>query len=342
MFSSLDDHSSIRYQFFQSPEVIERNLNTVLAVNPSGNQEPTKQSYVPPVITPRQGPILPDKPDHVIGQDFPRKTSGSRFGSTGNGDPGGSGGSSGSGNSNSDDPSKNVSPSQSNWQSDPKVWNHYQQNLNEDEETCPVPNIEEDDLDLLKTKTIAGVHVDFPYKLDQNDNPTFFVRNFGKFSQRKYTKVEYEQTLTHLHHAKDFGIVLPANFDLSEYESLTNSDRILYAKQKNFPKELAIKYQNNIAKSLRPEFNPANTACYPESPGNVGRFGQVGSTLEVPGLAGINATSTTLIFQMDKKNHYTMGVIREDGTHISSYSITSGKLKKIADNKFWIWPERAL
>jgi hypothetical protein len=103
------------------------------------------------------------------------------------------------------------------------------------------------------------VPVDFPYRLNDKNEPTLLVpnllvntksKNFGTF-----TRVEFEQTATHAHHMPEFGISLPDNFNMPYYLTLNRSGKIAYAK-KMLPHTTIISYQNEIAKQLSPVFNP--------------------------------------------------------------------------------------
>ena len=62
------------------------------------------------------------------------------------------------------------------------------------------------------------VDLDFPYEYDDNGNPTLLVPNIGRARRKRpYTKVEFDQTASHMHHAPDLGIVLPQDFDMAKY-----------------------------------------------------------------------------------------------------------------------------
>lgn len=70
----------------------------------------------------------------------------------------------------------------------------------------------------------------------------------------KFICVEYDQTASHMHHALDFNIKLPNNFDMNYYNSLKPADKIAYAK-KQLPYTVIISCRNEIAKTLTPVFN---------------------------------------------------------------------------------------
>ncbi len=107
------------------------------------------------------------------------------------------------------------------------------------------------------------VAVDFPYKLNEQGNPTLLVPNLGKTELQgvgKMIRVEFDQTASHIHHAPDFGIDLPNNFDMNYYNNLRRADKIAYAKRL-LPRETIISYQNEIAKQLTPVYNPNTEAA---------------------------------------------------------------------------------
>jgi hypothetical protein len=63
----------------------------------------------------------------------------------------------------------------------------------------------------------------------------------------------------------------------------------------------------------------------------------------VPGYAGINKVGTELIITPKRgdPDKFILGIIREDGVHISSYPINSARLKRIAiEDKFWVLKDR--
>ena len=166
------------------------------------------------------------------------------------------------------------------------------------------------------------VDIDFPYKYYANGNPTLLVPNIGRAgNKRDYTKVDFDQTASHIHHAQDFGIVLPQSFDMAKYERLYRAGRIEYAKQKLL-RETITNYQNAIGKSMSPIFDV--------------------NTKSVPGFAGVRKQDTELTIQSTKPNINIFGIIREDGMHILSFSITDDELKKIVNNDFWVLKDRNL
>ena len=100
-------------------------------------------------------------------------------------------------------------------------------------------------------------------------------------------------------------------FDLDS----TNLGRIDYAKQK-LSRETIINYQNEIGKSMSPLFGPKET-------------------FSVPGFAGKYKQNTELtIQQTNRPNKTILSIIREDGLHISSYSINDRALLQLTGPRF--------
>ena len=64
--------------------------------------------------------------------------------------------------------------------------------------------------------------------------------------------------------------------------------------------------------------------------------------MSVPGFAGRQKYETELTIQQIKPKTRILSIIREDGTHISSFSITDDKLRRIAENDFWVLENRNL
>ena len=166
--------------------------------------------------------------------------------------------------------------------------------------------------------------IDFQYEYDSNGNPTLLVPNPGKVrTKRNYNRVEFEQTASHIHHAPDFNIPLPSDFDMSHYMNLDRAGRIDYAKQK-LSREIIISYQNEIGKSMSPLFGRKKT-------------------FSVPGFAGKYKQNTELtIQQTDTPNNTIISIIREDGLHISSYSIDDRALRQLTKDNFWVLKNRNL
>jgi len=164
---------------------------------------------------------------------------------------------------------------------------------------------------------------------------SLFVPNLGnnKFQGlNKPIRVEFEQTATHMHHAPDFGIVLPDNFDMAYYKSLNRQGKIRYAKRV-LPRDLIISYQNEIAKKLIPVYNP--------------------NTYSKEGMAGQQKVPTQLIISPPRdtfplpgqksqapppsgKRDIMLGIITEDGLHITSYPITEVRLDRIKKDGYWV------
>ena len=164
--------------------------------------------------------------------------------------------------------------------------------------------------------------IDFQYEYDSNGNPTLLVPNPGKArTKRNYPRVEFDQTASHIHHAPDLNIPLPSDFDMVHYKKLNRADKIDYAKQK-LPRETIINYQNEIGKSISPLFGPKETFL-------------------VPGFAGKFKRNTELtIQQTDTPNESLLSIIREDGGHISTFSINDDYLQGIIDDGFWVLKKR--
>ena len=102
--------------------------------------------------------------------------------------------------------------------------------------------------------------------LDKNQNPILLVDT--RDPSGCLTRIEFDQTASHIHHAPDFGIKLPSNFVMTKYRNLSyKPDRIAYAK-KNLSKEIITFYQYAIAESMQP------------------MFGKTTSTTHIPGMAG--------------------------------------------------------
>jgi hypothetical protein len=198
-----------------------------------------------------------------------------------------------------------------NWISDPSAWE-------DDERDHPL-----------------SVPVDFPYKLNDKNEPTLLVPNLGntKFeSVDKYIRVEFQQTATHIHHAPEFGISLPDNFNMAYYRNLGRSGKIAYA-TKMLPRSTIISYQNEIAKGLTPVFNP--------------------NTYLRDGIAGQQKVPTQLIIEKPRdpyplpgqqirtsvpsgKKDIMLGIISEDNLHISSFPITQARLDRLEAENYWV------
>lgn len=197
------------------------------------------------------------------------------------------------------------------WISDPSVWE-------DDERDHPL-----------------SVPVDFPYKLNDKNEPTLLVPNLGntKFEGvGKFIRVEFQQTATHLHHAPEFGISLPDNFDMAYYLNLGRSGKIAYA-TKMLPRSTIISYQNEIAKRLTPVFNL--------------------NTYSREGIAGQQKVPTQLIIEKPRdsyplpgqqiqtsvpsgKKDITLAIISEDNLHISSFPITQARLDRLEAENYWV------
>jgi hypothetical protein len=165
--------------------------------------------------------------------------------------------------------------------------------------------------------------------------PSFLDPNLGntKFeSVDKYIRVEFQQTTTHIHHAPEFGISLPDNFNMAYYRNLDRSGKIAYA-TKMLPRSTIISYQNEIAKGLTPVFNP--------------------NTYSRDGIAGQQKVPTQLIIEKPRdpyplpgqqirtsvpsgKKDIMLGIISEDNLHISSFPITQARLDRLEAENYWV------
>ena len=142
-------------------------------------------------------------------------------------------------------------------------------------------------------------------------------------TKRDYTRVEYDQTASHIHHAPELGVSLPPNFDMNTYKKLDRAGKIAYAK-KNLPRGTIIAYQNEIGKSMSPLFGPKNTTT-------------------VPGFAGKHKQNTELTIQQTNiPNSSILSIVREDGLHISSYSLDDNAVRKLVNDGFWVLKNRNL
>ncbi len=163
------------------------------------------------------------------------------------------------------------------------------------------------------------VPVNFEYIRDSNGNPTLLVPNIDStrtMPGRSLNRVEYDQTASHLQHAPDYGIQLPPDFDMVKYKDLSKADKIAYAKQRVSP-ETIISYQNAIGMSMNPTFGT--------------------KTYGTRGFAGENRANVGLVIQqIPKTKKFYLSIIKDNGKHITSYSITLEKLKKIIANGFWV------
>ena len=220
----------------------------------------------------------------------------------------------GGGGGSSDPLSSNAIPEESEWINDPKIWDKAQ------EENCPT---QEEDVENEARR--LPVEVDFPYSRDENGNPILLVPNMGYMAKRRpFSKVEYDQSATHAHHRPDLGMSLPKDFDIAEFLELDRAARIAYAEQK-LVREGIIEYQNEIAKSISPI------------------FGGRADTHVVPGFAGVRKQETALTIRRVAPENNIIGIIRQDGTHISSFSTDDKGVSKLAkNNEFWVLKNRNL
>jgi hypothetical protein len=169
----------IGFQPTQTLEVIEKNVKNVLAINSGG-------SGVPPhnFVTNDPG----RSSDSMAGRDtsgrgnhrFHNYNHKPRFPWGIDSSPGG-----GSGSSAGSCLDDNKIPPKSEWETDPTYWDNSQ---NEVEEQTTL----EEDKDIQPPGRLQ-VDLDFPYKYDDNGNPTLLVPNMGRACKKRvYTKVDYD------------------------------------------------------------------------------------------------------------------------------------------------------
>lgn len=102
--------------------------------------------------------------------------------------------------------SSNDVPDPSDWNTDSDLW--------DDRAGDSCFDFEEEK---IERSNQLSVPVNFEYELDSNGNPTLLIPNIDSTrieKGRTFNKVEYDQTASHLHHAPEFGIVLPSGFDM--------------------------------------------------------------------------------------------------------------------------------
>ena len=133
---------------------------------------------------------------------------------------------------------------------------------------------------------------------------------------RTRNRVEYDQTMTHLHHAPELGVTLPPNFDTTTYQKMDNKARIAYAKQRVSP-DTIITYQNKIGLAMSPQFGTL--------------------TMEIRGKAGTSETPVGLVIQkIPNTNRMYLSIIKDNGKHITTYPITNQRLNRLRNNDFWV------
>jgi len=287
----------------------ENNVSSVLAITSGGDGSKGPRFFVP-LHTPTGKSSIDRYTDSEPKNDRPKLPWGADLSYRA---PLGGGGGGSSGSNNVEE--KHRIPDEPEWINNQAIWDVVQEN------DSSVSKQEEN-----KAPSKLGVDIDFPYQYDSNGNPNLLIPTTGRLrKKRTYTTVEYDQTAVHMHHASDFDIQLPSDFNMSKYENLDRAGRLDYVNQ-NVPREIVINYQNAIGQSM----------C--------SRFNKQGTTISVPGFAGTHKIGTELIFQQkpDNKNINTISIIREDGTHISSFSVNVDAINKIIDNDFWVLRDRNL
>lgn len=170
------------------------------------------------------------------------------------------------------------------------------------------------------------VKVNFEYTRDGKGNPTLLVPNMDStrtMPGRTFNRVEYDQTLSHLHHLPELGMELPPGFDMGVYKNLsTKAAKIEYGK-KHLSPETIISYQNTIGLRMSPV------------------FGSGIKTYAFRGFAGKNRAHISLVIQsIPNSSDYYMSIVNDRGIHISSYPIRKGKLTSIIKDDFWILQKR--
>jgi len=208
----------------------------------------------------------------------------------------------------------NKIPPKSDWETDPDYWNKRQNKDKAQEEPDSTSEENKESTSPLQTD------IDFSYELDDNGNPTLLVPNSGLAAERRpFSKVEFDQTASHMHHAPELGIELPKDFDMARYRGLDRAARTEYAKQK-LPQEIIINYQNEIGKSICPAFGERLRS--------------------VPGHSGVRKREVELKIQSIGPDAHILSIVREDGMHVSSFIVDDDKLIKIAEDDFWVLKDR--
>ena len=105
-----------------------------------------------------------------------------------------------------------------------------------------------------------------------------------------------------MHHANEFGIQLPQNFDMSKYNALpTKFDKIQYVKQHVSP-ETIISYQNAMGLAMMPI------------------FGTGVKSHAVRGFAGKYKVNVGLVIQsIPSTDNYYLSIINDKGIHVLFY-----------------------
>ena len=114
---------------------------------------------------------------------------------------------------------------------------------------------------------------------------------------------------------------------MGKYKSLSRAEKIQYATE-NLSPETIISYQNAIGRSICPIFVPVPK----QKPDFTSWLGTAGRE-KVP-------TEITVTPIRSDPGKFIVGIIREDGVHISSFKLTKKKLIKIGQNNFWVLQKR--
>ena len=110
---------------------------------------------------------------------------------------------------------------------------------------------------------------------------------------------------------------------MEKYMKLDTAGRVQYTKEQ-VPRDTVIQYQNELGRSLCDIYNIN------------------GRTSSVPGFAGKRKVETELKIQQKSDGTNLLGIIREDGLHISSYDLDADGLDKLIADDFWVLKNRDL
>lgn len=213
----------------------------------------------------------------------------------------------------------NQPPPRQNWQTDMEDWEKDEEPDESLADTCG------DDF----STNMLGVQTDFEYENDANGKPDFFVNFFDKVFGERTVRIGYDQTSTHLHHASEIGVPMPAFFEDQKtkdaYIKMDKPERLEYARQ-NIPVENIIAYQNALGHCV------------------VGKFGL--KTVNFPGFAGEFRKDVTIVAQtfpnFPNDSKVKVSVIRENGLHVSTLVMTNGKFNTLMKDPrgFWVFQDK--
>ena len=107
---------------------------------------------------------------------------------------------------------------------------------------------------------------------------------------------------------------------MNQYMEMSKADKIAYAK-KNVSPETIISYQNAIGMAMNPVFGI--------------------NTLPVRGFTGNHKTDVGLVIQsIPNSSDSRLSIIKDNGQHVSTYTVTQKKLIKIVQDGFWVLKTR--